>query len=106
VVGGMLLHGILHRVEAGSGNARVWVGDVHDAVETEGVSNGEVTLMEFVWGDIARETDGEKLEEMEWKELEKELQWCLGKLGEGGWEDASETYARHGKRQRRSARKW
>ena len=103
MVEGMLLHGILHRVEADSGNARAWVGDVRDAVETEGVSNGEVTLMEFVWGDIARETDGEKLEEMGWKELEKELQWCFG---EGRWEDASETYARHGKRQRRSARKW
>jgi hypothetical protein len=34
------------------------VGDVRDAVETEGVSNGEVTLMEFVWGDIARESHG------------------------------------------------
>lgn len=47
--------------------------------------------------------DGEELGR---KELEKELQWCLGKFGEGRWEDASETYATHGKRQRRSARKW
>lgn len=50
--------------------------------------------------------DGEKSEEMGWKELERELRWCLGKFGEGRWEDASETYLRHGKRQRRSARKW
>ena len=54
-VKGMLLHGILHRVEADSGNARAWVGDVCDAVETEGVGNGEVTLMESVWSGIARE---------------------------------------------------
>lgn len=53
MVEGMLLHGILHRVEADSGNARAWVGDVRDAVETEGVSSGEVTLMEFVWGDMS-----------------------------------------------------
>jgi hypothetical protein len=45
-------------VEADSGNVRAWVGDVRDVVETEGVSNGEVTLMEFVWGDIARESHG------------------------------------------------
>lgn len=58
MVEGILLHRILHRVEADSGNARAWVGDVRDAVETEGVSNGEVTLMEFVWGDIARKSHG------------------------------------------------
>ena len=42
--------------------------------------------------------DGEKLEEMGWKELEKELQWCLGKFGEGRYEDASKAYARHGEK--------
>ena len=102
------------RVEADSGNVGAWVGDVCDAVETEGVGNGgEVNLMEFVWSDIVRERvmgfinamhtfrkdgqrDGEELEEMGWKELEKELQWCLGKFGEGRWEDALEAYARHG----------
>ena len=56
MVEGMLLHGILHRVEADSGNVRAWVGNVCDAVETEGVGNGgEVNLMEFVWSDIVRE---------------------------------------------------
>lgn len=34
MVEGMLLHGILHQVEAGSGNVRACVGDVRDAVET------------------------------------------------------------------------
>lgn len=82
-----------------------------DVVET-GVGNGEVTLMESVWSGIARERvmgfinalhtfrrDGQRDgEELGRKELEKELQWCLGKFREGRWEDASKAYARYGEK--------
>ncbi|KAG9201832.1 hypothetical protein G6514_005249 [Epicoccum nigrum] len=63
-VEGMLLHGILHRVEGDFGNARAWVGDVADAGE----------------GFVPKRRDaGEKLEEG----VAREVRRCGQGEGEG-----------------------
>lgn len=117
-VEGMLLHGILHRVEGDFENARAWVGDVWSSADGKAVMRGvycdgaegnglEVARrligdVEALRGDVkssgqeGREEQTQDLrrlgEGME-REMGRLVSWCAEKFGAGRWEDASSAYA-------------
>ncbi|KAF2085768.1 hypothetical protein K490DRAFT_45729 [Saccharata proteae CBS 121410] len=116
---GMLLHGILHRLEGDYDNARAWYADVWANGDKEKpVRAGEGRqLIEYAWeveGEKAkRAADGfldtvqelkqgkkgelgvdgrRELEGRSRREIERVLEWCANKFGTGRWEDASSAW--------------
>jgi hypothetical protein len=101
-VEGMLLHGILHRIEGDYDNARAWYSDV--AGDAGGVKllrrawqGGKEEVLRFVDRveglKKRREGDEKVLGETSGKEIMAVLEWCEEKFGTGKWEDASSAWA-------------
>ena len=135
-VEGMLLHSILHRCEGDFANARAWIADVGDAcagflpkhrsegrkldgrvweeIVRNGVEEGEVGLVGFVYGEEGVEGALGLVDDVEFfrkrkggagergslegtvrEEMERVVEWCVGKFGEGEWGDARSAWTKN-----------
>ncbi|MCJ1441326.1 MAG: hypothetical protein MMC23_001812 [Stictis urceolatum] len=109
---GMLLHGILHRMEGDYDNARAWFRNVGESEVFRqvwgggkgegGVSGeGENAALEkgLAWvGEVEgfvkrKEGDWKKLERKGREEVQRVVEFCRGKFGDGVWEDARGEYS-------------
>ncbi|KAL8687989.1 MAG: hypothetical protein Q9218_005983 [Villophora microphyllina] len=107
---GMFLHGILHRVEGDYDNARAWYDNIADSEVFEHVW-GEAGDKEGAQDFIGRveglrkrgEGDKEALENESRREIEKVVEWCKAKFGEGKMEDASSAWVRPSEENRQMA---
>lgn len=104
---GMLLHGILHRIEGDYNNARAWYGDVGneekggqllDEAWSVEAGKGKGKALNFVdrVEKLKKYGKGEKavLEEESKKEIKSVLSWSEEKFGTKKWEDASSAWVR------------
>ncbi|QDS72266.1 hypothetical protein FKW77_006144 [Venturia effusa] len=108
---GMLLHGILHRIEGDYDNARAWYGDVAknetgrqllDKAWNVGSGRGKERALEFVnkVENLKRKGKGDEaaLNEESRVEIRTVLSWCEEKFGTGKWEEASEAWVKPDKK--------
>ena len=115
---GMLLHGILHRVEGDYDNARAWYRNVENDKggnqllrqiwETTGT--GWEVFIDRIQASYKERTkprdraawDSEKndLEQLSHKEIEHLIQWCSNKFGVDKWEDASGEWVKPSEKHR------
>lgn len=104
---GMLLHGILHRIEGDYDNARAWYGDVAedemggqllDKAWSAESGKGKEGALEFVdkVEKLKKKREGDKaaLGEESKDEIRAVLSWCEEKFGTEKWKDASEAWVR------------
>lgn len=119
---GMLLHGILHRIEGDFDNARAWYADVEGSAVFAAVWGGDGRATADEGGEApGRDGGGKKaprsaaakgfidaverlkkdgvgeleaLERESLREIEEVVRFCVGKFGDGRWEDASDAWVR------------
>lgn len=99
---GMLLHGILHRVEGDYDNARAW----YEAVSESEVFGRIWPRKEDAWGflaDVERlRRDGvgdrEGLEGQSRREIDAVVGWCAERFGVERWLDATGVWVRPGEK--------
>lgn len=106
-VEGMLLHGILHRIEGDYDNSRAWYKDVAkdkkggqllDKAWSVDQGKGKDQALDFVdkVEKLKKEGKGDRavLGEQSMKEIRIVLSWCEEKFGTMKWEDASSAWVR------------
>jgi hypothetical protein len=106
-VEGMLLHGILHRIEGDYDNARAWYGDVArnengghllDKAWNVDQGKGKNKALDFI-DKVEKfkkhgEGDSDVLEEESLGEIHRVLSWCVEKFGVEKWQDATSAWVR------------
>ncbi|KAL8725506.1 MAG: hypothetical protein Q9181_006400 [Wetmoreana brouardii] len=106
---GMFLHGILHRVEGDYDNARAWYSNVSDSevfnhVWREGGKEGAMRFLDAVEGLRKRgEGDQGELEGVSRREVERVVEWCKQRFGEGRCGDATKAWVRPSEEHRQLA---
>ncbi|KAI9831075.1 MAG: hypothetical protein M1826_003973 [Phylliscum demangeonii] len=104
---GMLLHGILHRIEGDYDNARAWYGDVSGSDVFARAWPGAAGLEEArAWiGAVealaqknGRAEERAASEQRSRREIDAVLDWCLETFGAGRWEDATKVWVRPGEK--------
>lgn len=109
---GMLLHGVLHRIENDYRNAEAWYNNVRDSEcfayvwgEYGGVEGGK----EFTHAveRLRKEKVGDvgELERVSEREIERLTRWCRERFGTGRWEDATEAWVEPSEENRQIASK-
>ncbi|KAL8712648.1 MAG: hypothetical protein Q9220_003179 [cf. Caloplaca sp. 1 TL-2023] len=113
---GMFLHGILHRVEGDYDNARAWYGDVADSDvfkqvwgKGEGKEGGREKAMRFIDDVEKLRKKGEggqgELGKRSREEVERVVEFCKGKFGEGRWGDVRGEWVGMGEKHKDVAEK-
>lgn len=105
---GMFLHGILHRIEGDYDNARAWYSNVCDSdVFKNAWEGGKDAALKFIGKveGLRKRGEGERevLEGESRREIEKVVEWCQGRFGEGRVEDAREAWVKPSEEHRKMA---
>ncbi|KAL9116219.1 MAG: hypothetical protein Q9227_000590 [Pyrenula ochraceoflavens] len=101
---GMLIHGILHRIEGDYDNARAWYRDVKDSNIFLAVWKAEVQALGFVdeVENLKKNGVGDK-EELQWRSLDEikaVVSLCAKKFGTSRIEDASGAWVQSDERKK------
>ena len=104
---GMLIHGILHRVEGDYNNARAWYGDVKDSHVFQAVWKNEKEALNFIdeVEKLRKEGIGDK-DELGWRshdEIKAVVSICAKKFGTNRIEDARGAWVQSDNRKQQQA---